>query len=127
MTGVSKQRRGRIVLLHLAVLHHIDIVGELPDNRQIMGDEDHRHAKPLLQIANEIENLCLHGHVERRGRLISNQHVRVVGESHGNHDTLALPARELMRILIEPGFRLGICTCTSSSSASFCASRLLKR
>ena len=81
-----------------ALLHHRDIVGELAHDRQIMGDEQHRHAVARLQILQKREDLRLDCDVERRGRLVGDEEIGPVGERHGDHHALTLAARELMRI-----------------------------
>ncbi|MOA12453.1 hypothetical protein D3C78_1324480 [compost metagenome] len=91
---------------HLAMLHDVNVIGKLLHDRQVMGDEDHGHAAFLLQVADEIEDLRLHRHIQRGGRFIGNQHVRIVGERHGDHHTLSLAAGKLVRILFQPCFRL---------------------
>ncbi len=73
---------------------------------EVMGDEQHRHAEPLLQSLQQIEHLRLHGHVERGGRFVRDQQVRFVGERHGDHDALALAARELVRMGFEAVLRV---------------------
>ena len=45
--------------------------------------------------------LRLHGDVEGRRRLVGDQHVRIVGERHGDHHALALAAGELVRIGVD--------------------------
>ena len=65
-----------------------------------MGDQDHRHAVLGLEILDQVEDLRLHGDVERRRRLVGDQHVGAVGERHGDHHALALAARHLVRILL---------------------------
>ena len=119
---VGEQRLGGVVLLHLAVLHHIDIVGELADDGQVMGDQDHRHAVLVLEVLDQVEDLRLHGDVERGGRLVGDQHVGPVGERHGDHHALALAARQLVRILLSRASGSGICTSSSSASARAMAS-----
>ena len=104
---VGEQRLGGVVLLHLAVLHDIDIVRELPDDGQVVGDQDHRHAVLGLEVLDQVEDLRLHGDVERGRRLVGDQHVRTVGERHGDHHALALAARQLVRILAQARRRLG--------------------
>ena len=89
----------------LAVLHDADVVGEPAHDAEIVGDEQHRHAEARLQILQQCQDLRLHGDIERGGRLVRDQEVRLVGERHRDHDALALPARELMRIAREPAFR----------------------
>ena len=63
-----------------------------------MGDQQHGHAEALLKVLQELQDLGLDGDVERRGRLVGDQQVRVVRECHGDHHPLALPAGELVRV-----------------------------
>ena len=58
------------------------------------------------RLFKQLEDLRLDGDVERRGRLVGDQQVRLVGERHGDHDALALPAGELMRVGVEPPLRV---------------------
>ncbi len=53
-----------------------------------------------------VENLRLHGDVERRRRLVGDEEIGTIGERHGDHHALALAARELMRIGAEPVRRI---------------------
>ena len=100
----------------LALLHHADAVGNLAHDAEIVGDEQHRHAQARLQVAQQLKNLCLHRDVERGGWLVRDQEVRLVGERHRDHDALALPARQLMRIASEPPGRDRVVpTCVRSS------------
>ena len=55
----------------------------------------------LLQLAQQLEDLRLHGDVERRRRLVGDQQLRSAGDRHRDHDALAHAARELVRILLE--------------------------
>ncbi|MEI2612901.1 MAG: hypothetical protein V9G20_30025 [Candidatus Promineifilaceae bacterium] len=61
-----------------------------------------RHAVLGLQLHQQIEDLLLDGHVERRGRLVGDQQLRVAGDRHGDHHALALAARHLVREGAEP-------------------------
>ena len=54
----------------------------------------------------QLDDLRLHGDVERGGRLVGDQQVGLVGERHGDHDALALAAGKLMRIAAEPALRI---------------------
>ena len=49
----GEELAGRAVLDDAAVLHHVDVVGELLDDRQVVGDQHHRHAVAGLQLAQE--------------------------------------------------------------------------
>ena len=55
-----------------------------------------------LQLFQQLKDLRLDGDVERGRRLVGDQQIRLVGERHGDHDALALAARQLMRIGVEP-------------------------
>ena len=110
--GIGMLRRGedaldRPLLDDPALLHHADDVGELAHDAQIVGDEQHRHAEPRLQLLQQGEDLRLHGDVERGGRLIRDEEIRLVGECHGDHRALALAAGELVGIALEPQLRIG--------------------
>ena len=80
-----------------AVLHHGDVVGDGPHDAEIVGDEQHRHVMARLQFLQELQDLRLHGHVERRRRLVGDEEIGAVGESHRDHHALALTAGQLMR------------------------------
>ncbi len=63
-----------------------------------MGDEEQRHASLGAQLFQQLEDLQPDRDVERRGRLVRDQQLRVAGERHRDHGALALAARELVRI-----------------------------
>ena len=69
----------------------------LGDHAHVMGDEDEGHAGLALQPEEEVEDLRLDGDVERRGRLVGDQELRVAGDRHGDHHALAHAAGKLVR------------------------------
>jgi hypothetical protein len=69
-----------------------------------VGDQHERHAVLALQAQEQVEDLRLNGHVERRRRLVGDQQARVAGDRHGDHDALVHAARELVRKGGEPAF-----------------------
>jgi hypothetical protein len=71
-----------------------------------MGDEQQRHAKLGLQLFQELQDLRLHRDVQRRRRFIGDQQVGIIGQRHGDHHPLPLPARELVRIILQPRLRV---------------------
>ena len=87
-------------------LHHGGAAGDGPDDREIMGDQQEPHAGLALQFRDERENLFLHGHVEGARRFVGDQEFRPVGQRAGNHDALALPAGELVRVGVQAGVGL---------------------
>jgi hypothetical protein len=46
--------------------HHADPVGDLAHDAKVVGDEQHRHAEAALQLRQKLQDLRLHGDVERR-------------------------------------------------------------
>lgn len=66
-----------------------------------MRDEQQRQAEFLFQLHQQIENLRLNGHVERRYGLVADQQVGFEHQRACDPDALALSARELVRIARE--------------------------
>ena len=96
-----------IVLLHLAVFHYIDVLREGTHDREVVGDHDHRHAVAGLEILDELQDLGLNRHVQRRRRFVGDEQIGAVGKRHGDHHALALAAGQLVRIGPEPRLRFG--------------------
>ena len=106
MTGRAEQLGDRR-LLHLAAgIHHHDALGDFGDHAEIMGDQDDRRTDAALEIQHQLQDLRLDRDVQRRGRLVGDQELRVAGERHGDHHALAHAAGELMRIFAHAPRRL---------------------
>ncbi|MNL83479.1 hypothetical protein D3C87_2111410 [compost metagenome] len=45
-------------------------MGKQPRDRQIMGDDDNGEAEIVDETTHEIEQACLHRHIEATGRLV---------------------------------------------------------
>ena len=69
-----------------------------------MGDEQHRHAEFLLDVLDQIQDLCLDRHVESRRRFVRDQEGGAAGQRHGDHDTLAHTAGQVVGILAQLAF-----------------------
>ena len=64
--------------------------------------------KPLaLLLLEQVEDLRLHGDVERGGRLVGEQQLRAARERDGDHHALAHAAGQLVRVLVEAPLGLG--------------------
>ena len=55
-----------------------------------------------LQLQDELQDLVLDGHVERRRRLVGEQQLRLARQRDRDHHALAHAAGELVRIVVEP-------------------------
>ena len=94
--------RAHAARLHDAAgIHHQHAVAEAGNDAKVVRDEDDRHAEFMLQAPDELKNLRLHGHVERRGGLVGDQQLRPRDEGRGNHHALAHAAGEFVRIVME--------------------------
>ena len=78
------------------MVHHVQIVR----NEQI------GEVQPLLQVNQQVQHLRLHGFVQRRDRLIQDQHPRIQRDPARDVDPLALPAGHFMRVPIGEHVRL---------------------
>jgi hypothetical protein len=98
MLRIAEHLGDRALLDDLALEHHADAIRDLTHDAEIMGDEQHRHVEPALQLGEELQDLRLHRHVEGGGGLVGDEEIGLVGKRHGDHHALALAAGELMRI-----------------------------
>jgi hypothetical protein len=63
-----------------------------------------------LEVAHQVEDLRLGGHVQRGGRLVGDEQAGMARERHGDHGALAHAAAELERIGVYATFRGGMPT-----------------
>ncbi len=87
-------------------VHDHDVVGQLGHHPQVVGDDDDRRVELLLQVQDQIQDLGLHGDVQGRGGLVGDEQLGVAGQGHRDHGPLAHAARELVRVIVDPGARL---------------------
>ena len=106
MHGRVKNLLNRTGFHRAALVHHQHPIGDIGDHAHIVGDKNHPHLHLLLQHFDELQDLRLNRHVQRRRRLVGNQHRRTAGERHGNHHALAHAAGKLMRVATQNGLRL---------------------
>ena len=107
MLRVGEQFVDRRALDDLAGIHHRDLVADLGDHAEIVGDQNDRSPARGLQLAHQIEDLRLQGDVERGGRLVGDQQRGIAGQRHRDHDALAHAAGELVRIFVDAPLRRG--------------------
>ncbi len=81
-----------------AEIHHADAVGHVPDDGEVVADEEIGEAELVLQVAHQIEDLRLHRDVERRSRLVADDELGLGGERARDRDPLPLAAGKLVRI-----------------------------
>ena len=101
MQRVAEQLARRRQLDQAAGAHHGDAVGDVVDHGEVVRDEQVGEAELLLQVLQQIEDLRLDRHVERRHRLVADHHVGPQRQRAGDADPLALAAGEGVRVAAE--------------------------
>src|SRR5439155_6002992 len=81
----------------VAEIHDEDPVRDVADHVQVVRDEDVCESELLLEVLEQVEDLRLHGDVERRDRLVAHDQLRVDSERPRDADALSLTTRKLMR------------------------------
>ena len=99
MRGRVEHALGRRQLDEPAAVHHGDPIADLPDQAQVVRDEEVGQAEPLLQIEQQVDHLRLDRDVERRDGLVGDDERRLERERAREPDALPLAAAELVRIL----------------------------
>ena len=78
-------------------VHHQRAVGEFTHHAQIVGDQQYPGAGHVACGFEHLEDLRLHGDVERGGRLVADQQVGIVGDRDRDHHALAFATGQLVR------------------------------
>ena len=78
--------------------HHHHPLGKGAHQRQVVRDQQHRHAEFLLQVGQQLHDARLHGHVQCGGGFVGNHQLGPAGQRHGNQRPLPLSARKLVRV-----------------------------
>ncbi|BBK32731.1 hypothetical protein STHU_33650 [Allostella humosa] len=73
----------------------------MPDQCQVVRDEEVGDAAPALHVAQQVDDLGLDRHVQRRYRLVADDDHGLDRQGAGNRHALALAARQLVRIAVE--------------------------
>lgn len=90
--GIGEQAFGRARFHDLAEVQDGDVVADVLDHPEIVGDEQVAEAEIVLQPAQEVEDLCLYRDVEGGDGLVAAEEFRAAGERAGDGDALALAA-----------------------------------
>ena len=81
---------------HVAAVHHGDALAGLGNDAEVVRHEQDRHVEITTALLNQLENLRLRRHVERRRRFVGDQESRTGGDRDGDHDALAHAAGEFV-------------------------------
>ena len=106
VAGALEDRSARTLLDDPPLVDDVDAVRELAHHAEVVGDEQHRRAVMLDELAHQLERLGLHRHVERGARLVGDEQRGLVGERHRDHHALVHPARKLEGVGVEDPVRV---------------------
>ena len=81
-------------------VHDGNAVRDVPHHRQVVSDHDVRQPELVLKVFEQVHHLRLDRDVQRRHRLVGDDHLRAQHNCAGDTDSLALPAGELVRIAV---------------------------
>ena len=98
--GRAVHLRGRAHLLDAAAVHHRDVVGDRERLFLVVRDVERRDPELELDAPDLLAQLHAHLCVERRERLVEEQHARLDRERARERDALLHAAGELMRIAV---------------------------
>ena len=92
----------RSALHDLPGINHRDILTVLGHHAQVVGNQQQSGVQLFPQVSNGLQYLGLNGHVQRRGRLIRNQHLRIAGQGDADDHPLLHATGKLMGIVCCP-------------------------
>ena len=90
--GIAEDLRGRSGLDDAPVAEDGDTVREPGDDGEIVRDDQVGEAQLALQLAEKVEDLCLHRDVERRDRLVEQHELGPECQRPRDRDALPLTA-----------------------------------
>ena len=101
MGGLLTDRIGWRRLDDTTVVHHDDPLARVAHDCKVVGDEEIRSAGVALQLFEQIDDLTLRRHVQRRDRFIEHDELWRRGKCAGDGDALTLTTGELVRVIVE--------------------------
>ena len=75
-------------------VHDVDAVGVARDDAEVVRDDDQRDAEPPRQVLHQLEDLRLDRDVERGGRLVGDDQLRIAGERRSRSSRAGACRRE---------------------------------
>ena len=107
MPGRAKDLGNIAGFHHLAAIHHHDPVGDIGNHADIVRHDDHAEVAVAAEFLDQVEDLRLDRHIQRRRRFVGDDQVRVASQRQRDHHPLPHAAGKLVRIGQKPRFRLG--------------------
>ncbi len=83
-------------------VHDRDAVARLGDHREVVRDQQQREPEIAPQLLEQLQDLPLRHHVERRRGLVADDQLGPAGQRERDHHALPHAAGELVRVLLAP-------------------------
>ena len=90
----------------LAMVQNGEPVGDLVGHAEVVGDQQHRAAELVAQLAQQAQQLRLHGHVECGRRFVGDDQTRTAADRDRRHHPLPQPTGKL--VWVDPQAQLGV-------------------
>ena len=90
VAGVIENIVNRTFFNDYAPVEDVEPFSDLPDDSEVVRDEEVRDAELVSELAEEVEDLRLDRDVQRRHRLVADKKLRSNGEGPRDRDPLAL-------------------------------------
>ena len=103
--GAAQNLRGRTCLDDAPITHDRYPIGDAADHGEVVADQNDG-GTALLHFRQQVEDLCLHCHIQGGRRLIRDEQWRIERDGRGDERPLPLTAGELPRSLSDPQFRV---------------------
>ena len=97
VAGSGEHVAGRPFLDHAPEVHDVDAVAQVTHDGEVVRDHEVGDSRLLLELDEQVEDLRLDDHVERRGGLVEDEEAWPGRESARDHHALCLSARQLVR------------------------------
>ena len=92
----------RVAFFHqVTQIHHAHAVGNVPNDAHVVRHKQVRQPALALQLLQQVDNLRLNRHIQRRHRLVAHDNLRIKNQRARQADALPLTTGELVRITIE--------------------------
>ena len=92
----------RVALFHqVTQIHHAHAVGNVPNDAHVVRHKQVRQPALALQLLQQVDNLRLNRHIQRRHRLVAHDNLRIKNQRARQADALPLTTGELVRITVE--------------------------
>src|SRR5690606_7156222 len=98
--SVALREWGKLDPRDPAVRHTDNAIGE-PKDPVVVGDDDHRATGAKCVLAEQLHGALPSLSIERRGRLVRNDQLRLMNECSSDGDALLLSAGKLRRELVQ--------------------------